>query len=106
MITVTIDECYDRFSARMQGHAGYAESGSDIVCAAASILAYSLAETLGRKADEGALEAFGSSFDDGFKVEFVSENEAVLGAWELFKTGIELLMQNFPENIDFSQGGG
>ncbi len=32
----------------MSGHAGYAEEGSDIICAAASILVYTLANSLER----------------------------------------------------------
>ena len=44
MIKVTYTEKGKKFSLRVEGHAGYAERGNDIVCASASILAYTLAQ--------------------------------------------------------------
>jgi uncharacterized protein YsxB (DUF464 family) len=43
MIKVTFMETHGKLSLRVEGHAGYAEHGKDIVCASASILAYTLA---------------------------------------------------------------
>ena len=43
MIKVTFTESGHKLSLRLEGHAGYAEEGKDIVCASASILAYTLA---------------------------------------------------------------
>ena len=43
MIKVTFTEEGEKLSLRLEGHAGYAEHGNDIVCASASILAYTLA---------------------------------------------------------------
>lgn len=43
MIVVTLTERGEKLSLRLEGHAGYAEHGKDIVCASASILAYTLA---------------------------------------------------------------
>jgi uncharacterized protein YsxB (DUF464 family) len=43
MITVTFTERGKNLSLRLEGHAGYAEYGNDIVCASASILAHTLA---------------------------------------------------------------
>lgn len=43
-------------SLRMTGHAGAAEAGSDIVCAAASILAYTVAQTLQFMHEQGSLQ--------------------------------------------------
>ena len=44
MITIRIDR--ENIALDMDGHAGYAEAGSDIVCAAASMLAYTMAARL------------------------------------------------------------
>ena len=41
---------------KLTGHAGQAEHGKDIVCAAASILAYTLAQTLQFQYEEGGLK--------------------------------------------------
>ena len=43
MLKVTFTETPEKLSLRLEGHAGYAETGKDIVCASASILAYTLA---------------------------------------------------------------
>lgn len=43
MIKVTFTEEGKKLSLRLEGHAGYAERGKDIVCASASILASTLA---------------------------------------------------------------
>ena len=43
MMKVTFTESGQKLSLRIKGHAGYAEPGKDIVCASASILAYTLA---------------------------------------------------------------
>ncbi len=47
MIKVTFTEEGKKLSLRLEGHAGYAEHGNDIVCASASILAYTLASIVG-----------------------------------------------------------
>lgn len=44
MLSITVD--LKQNSVRMTGHANYAERGKDIVCSAASILFYTLCETL------------------------------------------------------------
>lgn len=44
MINVTFVDEGNKLSLRLEGHAGYAETGKDIVCASASILAYTVAQ--------------------------------------------------------------
>lgn len=46
MIKVTFTESPEKLSLRLEGHAGYAEHDKDIVCASASILAYTLASII------------------------------------------------------------
>lgn len=43
MLKVTIAARGEKLSLKLEGHAGYAEHGKDIVCAAASILANTVA---------------------------------------------------------------
>ncbi len=88
---------------RLSGHSGYAESGSDIVCAAVSSAAFMTANTvteiLGLSAD--------ISVDEGFlKMELTSQD--ALKAQEILR-GFELhmneLSQQYQSNIkvDFSE---
>lgn len=46
MITATFTEEGEKLSLRLEGHARCAEPGKDIVCASASILAYTLASII------------------------------------------------------------
>lgn len=43
-------------SLRMSGHAGAAEAGKDIICAAASILAYTVAQAMQFMYEQGGLQ--------------------------------------------------
>ena len=55
MIRVSIDP--DALSFRLDGHAGYAPIGQDIVCASASMLTAALFEYVLGNVDEGLLES-------------------------------------------------
>lgn len=44
MVKVTFTEKGQVLSLRLEGHAGYADIGNDIVCASCSILAYTVAQ--------------------------------------------------------------
>jgi uncharacterized protein YsxB (DUF464 family) len=46
MINVTMTESGKKLSLRIEGHAGYAEEGKDIICASVSILASVFAVTI------------------------------------------------------------
>jgi uncharacterized protein YsxB (DUF464 family) len=46
MLKVTFTENPEKLSLKVEGHAGFAEPGKDIVCASASILTYTLASII------------------------------------------------------------
>ena len=57
MITASFEKEEGKFlSLRVDGHAGQAENGKDIVCSAASILAYTVAQTLTQMYKQGWLK--------------------------------------------------
>lgn len=55
MIDVTFEEEKGRITLKMKGHAGQAIFGKDIVCSAASILAYTVAQYVHTAGREGEL---------------------------------------------------
>ncbi len=55
MIKVTYYRSYHR--VKITGHAGSADTGKDLVCASASILAYTLAANVANMADAGQVRA-------------------------------------------------
>lgn len=70
------------------GHALYAPKGGDIVCAAASILAYTLIK------GGGTAEELGNGLR-------ITGGEKEREAFRLIAGGYELLAEGYPENIEF-----
>ena len=94
MIKVTFTESWDKLSLRLEGHAGYAEIGKDIVCASASILAYTLASIV-ESLDEDATISLKSG--DSI-IECVSD-PSTRNAFNYTKVGYALLEQNYPQYV-------
>ena len=76
----------------MQGHAGYAESGSDIVCAAASVLAQNAVNSIEQfTEDTFTVEVNENSGELYFKIDagYSDETELLLNSLILGLQGIE-----------------
>ena len=90
---------------KIDGHAGQDDSGHDIVCSAASILAYTLAQTM-RYIEEQ--EGFKSKpiiqLNEGKAIVLVRPKEKYEGeAMQTFFTievGYSLLAQNYPQYVE------
>jgi uncharacterized protein YsxB (DUF464 family) len=98
------------FLFEVDGHAGQDDSGHDIVCSAASILAYTLAQTMRYIDDEDGFE--------GNPVIHLSEGKAtilvtpkeeyegeVLQSFFTVEVGYSLLAQNYPQYVELKQFG-
>ena len=111
MIKASFTRTEDKtFLLEIEGHAGQDDSGHDIVCSAASILAYTLAQTM-RYIEE----------QEGFEVNPVihlSEGKAtilvrpkkeyegeVLQTFFTIEVGYSLLAQNYPQYVELKQFG-
>ena len=105
MVKVRFTEEGKILSLRIEGHAGYAEHGKDIVCASASILANTLAATV--------LE-FDEVYDVDTLVDLTSGDTtikckcnnyatyiAVSNAYRYTKVGYALLAHNYPQYVEF-----
>ena len=103
-------EDFEYISLLVEGHAGQAEKGQDIVCSAASILAYTVGQTLTQMHKQGWLkkrphinlrEGKGlitcvpkrEYFDECLMVFFVAE------------VGYSLLRNNYPQYVDVKTFG-
>lgn len=92
----------DVFILTMQGHAGYAEPGKDIVCAGASALLHSLAATLklldvpGLQVELGYGSGRLSCRGDSFLVHTLFYQALV---------GMILLQQEYPDHIQVNTAG-
>ena len=96
MLKVTFTESGQKLSLRLEGHAGYAEHGKDIVCASASILACTLASIV-ESFDE--IESFIDLTSGNTTIECKCENNEVLDAYRFTMTGYALLEQNYPQYV-------
>ncbi len=80
----------------ISGHSGYAEAGSDIVCAAVSSAAYMTANTV---TDVICSKADVSCEENRLFLLLKDKNEASLKVLEGFRLHIEQLEEQYPDNI-------
>lgn len=91
MIQVTYNEVGDEMILRAEGHAGFAEKGKDIVCAAVSVLMQTLACSVGTcMGNDGK----------GFSVVCKKSNDDI-AKFELVTDGLALLQREYPENVRY-----
>lgn len=106
-----IDIVYDRMRLRLtaDGHSGFAEAGQDIVCAAVTILVYTLAAAVGNM--DAAGQARGSSVELGS-----GHAEIVCAAsprWhacakmicDQICAGFDILRQMYPDRVRYEVRG-
>ena len=100
MITATMD--WNRLTMEVDGHAGYAEKGKDIVCAAASMLAGALGGVLEEAKSRGRCDMT-SRDEDGHSVIRAAPrmgNVAEVKAYfRMAVTGFRMLQEQYPEHI-------
>lgn len=91
MIQVMYNEVGDEMILRAEGHAGYAEKGKDIVCAAVSVLMQTLAYSVGN----------GGIDDKNIMTVQAARNRENIAKFELVTDGLILLAKQYPENVQF-----
>lgn len=103
MTTVEYTDTGEMLRFKADGHASFAESGRDLVCAAESILAYTLVQNLMDAKEKGWLEELDAdTWDGGVLVEATPIKRFAPRVRTIFKTiltGYRLLEKNFPENV-------
>ena len=95
MLKVTFTENPEKLTLRLEGHAGYAEEGKDIVCSSASILAYTLASIVD-SFDEVESVIDLTSGDTTIECE---SNPITRNAFNYTKVGYALLEQSYPQYV-------
>ena len=81
-------------SLRVEGHAGYAEVGQDIVCASASILAYTFASIVESLCEDATI-----SLKSGDTIIECESKPKTRNAFYYTKVGYELLEHNYPQYV-------
>ena len=99
----------DEHSVRIRGHAGSGEAGHDLVCAAVSILAYTLAsyvvnmEEIGAATDSTALLRSGEAEIACTPAE--KKSEEVGSVMDALCEGFAILAGEYPENAVYERMG-
>lgn len=97
-------------SITMKGHAGYAEDGQDIVCSAASILAYTAAQIVLWMHDEGKLQKKPNIHMEPGNIQIVCKPKEdafpeALHTYSVVQVGCRLLAQTYPEFVSLKMFG-
>ena len=110
MLNVVFTAKDDTITMMLNGHAGQADHGHDIVCSAASILAYTVAHVVKIEDKEGSfkskplivLNEGASVISCEPKPEKYNE---ILHAFYVAEVGYTLLSHNYPQFVDFKPFG-
>lgn len=95
---------------KIDGHAGQNDKGHDIVCSAASILAYTLAQTMRYIEAQGGLEVKPIiKLNEGHAFILVRPTEdyegEVMQSFFTVEVGYSLLAQNYPQYVELKPFG-
>jgi len=102
MINITIHKTKNKFVGFViEGHSGYSESGSDIICASVSILSYtalnSMSIVAGISPDDISYDV---KEETGFlKMKTIKNSEKTDVIYRNFLVGIELLLEDYSNYI-------
>jgi uncharacterized protein YsxB (DUF464 family) len=103
MITVVYHRDLNRLE--MEGHAQSGDVGHDLVCASASILAYTLADYVKKAEEENRVWCSLTYLEEGDAIISCSPNEgksdAITIVFDAICRGFELLARHYPDNISY-----
>lgn len=107
MTTIRYFEDDGRCYLHVSGHAEYSPGGMDIVCSAVSMLVCTLAACLEDEEGRGNLKDRQADLRSGeVNLEWEPEDFAagrVRAIWETVETGLSLLAENYPANVEWEE---
>lgn len=104
MTNITFKEDGSKRKILIEGHAGYAEKGKDVVCAGISVLYQSYKYFIEDLMDEGKAENIFINEGDGFcEIESMNISTESIAAYEMTKQGIEAVSETFPNFVKIFQ---
>lgn len=104
MIKIEMMDTDKGYSIAAQGHAGYAPAGQDIVCAAVSVLAQTLANKVEAAARSGRLLTSCVQHGETFVVQALPKpgpNALMVASWfDFVEEGLRALAEAYPDNVE------
>ncbi len=108
MVKVTFEEKDNKLTLKLEGHAGQASKGQDIVCSSCSILAYTVAQLVTNAKGMGELKSIPEikleAGEGCISCEPSEESYTALKSAYLFaEVGYILLAHNYPRYVELKQ---
>ena len=104
MIKIEMMDTDKGYSLAASGHAGYAPAGQDIVCAAVSVLAQTLANKVEAAARSGRLLTSCVQHGETFVVQALPKpgpNALMVASWfDFVEEGLRALVEEHPDNVE------
>lgn len=104
MIKIEMMDTDKGYSLAVSGHAGYAPAGQDIVCAAVSVLAQTLANKVEAAARSGRLLTSCVQHGETFVVQALPKpgpNALMVASWfDFVEEGLRALAEAYPDNVE------
>lgn len=104
MIKIEMMDMDKGYSLAASGHAGYAPAGQDIVCAAVSVLAQTLANKVEAAARSGRLLTSCVQHGETFVVQALPKpgpNALMVASWfDFVEEGLRALAEAYPDNVE------
>ena len=103
MTRVYYREYYDRLLITVEGHSGFGERGSDIVCAGASTLVCNFVNCIRDEEADGRVRLHKDVVREGyvhFEIEiFDFAKKRVEGITDSFMKGLSMLSEEYPQHV-------
>ncbi len=109
-ITLAKDDGERRLSLTVKGHAGYGEKGRDVVCAAVSILTYTLAKNVDTARERGESLDASIRLDEGDAHILCTAGDpddyrSLLRVFCVIEEGYALLAESYPHHVTLTSFG-
>ena len=99
MTEIKLTQKEDRVRVSIHGHA-LVNPGNDPVCAALSVLTYTMIGNLDRLEETGKIRDLVVDIDDGHAiVSFTDAKKKWNGLWEVLSVGYRMLSEEYPKNV-------
>lgn len=110
MLKVSFEQIDSKLTLKLEGHAGQADIGHDIVCASASILAYTVAQFVKDAEASGGLKSPAEiKLDSGNGVISCKPIDDILidmqNIYLFAEKGYDLLAHNYPQYVELAGFG-
>lgn len=101
MTEIKLTQKEDRVRVSIHGHA-LVNPGNDPVCAALSVLTYTMIGNLDKLEEAGKIRDLIVDIDDGHViVSFTDLKKKWKGVWDVLSVGYRLLADEYPDNVFF-----